>query len=157
MHPSPSRLPESHRRRVCDALDAVLANSVDLYGQLKIAHWNVKGPHFAALHPLFENFATAVLGFNDEVAERILTLGGLAGVTVRAAAAKSKLPEYPTSVVRDLEHVKHLADRLETHLETVRSARAVADEAGDPDTSDLLTGMAQELEKDAWMLRATIG
>ncbi|MBK8097511.1 MAG: hypothetical protein IPK26_10405 [Planctomycetes bacterium] len=60
----------------------------------------IKGPHFAALHPLFDQFATELDGFNDGVAERMLTLGGLAVVnpvrrTVRRPVRSAADPSDP--------------------------------------------------------------
>src|SRR5690242_16323532 len=57
MYRSPSRIAEAARARIAQGLNARLADGLDLHSQIKVAHWNVKGPHFAALHPLFETFA----------------------------------------------------------------------------------------------------
>lgn len=156
LYPSPSRLPEAARREIVDALNARLADGLDLHSQIKVAHWNVKGPQFAALHPLFETFAVGLAEHNDAIAERAVTLGGRAYGTVRHVAGTSKLPEYPQETTRDLEHVKLLADRIEIYLEGIRVARKVADQQGDLDTSDLLTTVVEELEKHGWFLRATL-
>jgi starvation-inducible DNA-binding protein len=156
MYRTPSRLPEDSRVRVAEALDAVLADGLDLHSQIKVAHWNVKGPHFAALHPLYETFAVALAGFNDQVAERAVTLGGRAHGTARHVARASRVPDYPEDAVRDLDTVANLADRIEAYLEGVRKARDVADAKGDQDTVDLLTGVVEEFEKNAWFLRATL-
>src|SRR5262245_47468267 len=103
-HRTPSRLPESSREAIRDALQAVLQDGLDLHGQLKVAHWNVKGPHFAALHPLFETIATALAEHDDVVAERAVTLGGRVQGTARHVARTSRIPELPDAV-RDLELV----------------------------------------------------
>ncbi len=146
MYRSPSRLPAESRAATADALNAVLLDGLDLHSQIKVAHWNVKGPHFAALHPLFETFAVALAGFNDEVAERVVTLGATARGTSRTVARTSRLPDYPEDLVRDLEHVKLLADRFDAYLKGVREARDAADHEKDQDTVDLLTGIAEEFE-----------
>jgi starvation-inducible DNA-binding protein len=156
MYRSPSRLPEDARGRITAALDAALADGLDLHSQIKVAHWNVKGPHFAALHPLYETFATALAGFNDEVAERAVTLGARVGGTARHVAKASRVPEYPADAVRDLETVQQLAERIDAYLDGVRKARDVADASKDQDTVDLLTGVVEEFEKNAWFLRATL-
>ena len=156
MYRSPSRIPEEDRRRIAGALDAALADGLDLHSQIKVAHWNVKGPHFAALHPLYETFAVALAGFNDEVAERAVTLGARVGGTARHVAKASRLPEYPAEAVRDLDTVQQLADRIDAYLDGVRKARDVADASKDQDTVDLLTGVVEEFEKHAWFLRATL-
>ena len=51
MHRSPSQLPEESRQVLVRVLNAVLADGLDLHSQIKVAHWNIKGPGFAALHP----------------------------------------------------------------------------------------------------------
>lgn len=157
LHPSPSRLPEPSRVRVVAALNAVLADALDLHASAKVAHWNVKGPLFVPLHALFEELAAGLATHGDDVAERAVTLGGRALGTVRHVARTSRLADYPQETTRDLDHVRLLAERLEALLEGVRAARDVADEEGDGDTVDLLTQVASALEKQGWMLRATAG
>ena len=156
MYKSPSHLSPDARLRIAEALNALLADGLDLHGQIKVAHWNVKGPHFAALHPLFETFATGLALHNDAIAERAVTLGALALGTVRHVARVSRVPEYPSDTVRDLEHARLLAERFEVYLDGVRAAREVAEAHADSDSVDLLTRVAGELEKNAWFLRATV-
>ncbi len=153
---SPSRLPAETRSQISGALAGVLSDGLDLHSQIKAAHWNVKGPHFAAFHPLFEGFATQLAGFNDEVAERAVTLGARVGGTARGVAATSRLAELPAEAVRDLELAGLLADRFERYLDGVRAARGVAERAGDQDTQDLLTGVVEAFEKNGWFLRASL-
>jgi starvation-inducible DNA-binding protein len=156
MYPSPSKLPEEARRQLSDILNQRLADGLDLHGQIKVAHWNVKGPQFAALHPLFETFAVGLALHNDAVAERAVTLGGRAYGTSRHVARASRLPEYPQETSRDLEHVRLLAERFDAYLAGVRESRGVAEKLGDTDTVDLLTGIITEFEKHAWFLRASL-
>src|SRR5512145_412606 len=117
MYQSPSNLSEAVRAKVADALNERLADGLDLHSQIKVAHWNIKGPQFAVLHPLFETFAVSLANHNDEIAERAVTLGGKALGTVRHVAKASNLPEYPPDTARGSEHVKLLADRIEKYLE----------------------------------------
>ena len=157
MYRSPSKLPEDARARLVDALNARLADGLDLHGQIKVAHWNIKGPLFPSLHPLFETFAVALAAFNDEVAERAVTLGGIARGTARHVAARSALTEYPSETTRDLEHVALLADRIEAYLAGAREGRGVAASLGDDESVDIFTRVIQEFEKNAWFLRASLG
>ena len=156
MYRSPSTLKEDVRKKLSASLNARLADGLDLHSQIKVAHWNIKGPQFAALHPLFETFAVGLAEHNDAVAERAVTLGARAYGTVRHVAKASKLAEYPQDTTRDLEHVKLLADRIETYLDGVRASRTVGETVGDTDTVDLLTGIITEFEKHAWFLRASL-
>jgi starvation-inducible DNA-binding protein len=156
MYKSPSPLSEQVRAEISDALNARLADGLDLHSQIKVAHWNIKGPQFAALHPLFETFAVSLAIHNDAVAERAVTLGGRAYGTVRHVAKASTLPEYPQEATRDLEHVKLLAERIERYLAGVRESRVSAEKVHDADTVDLLTTIVTEFEKHAWFLRSSL-
>lgn len=156
MKNSPSNLPTKIRERLCEALRGVLTDGLDLHSQIKVAHWNIKGPQFAALHPLFDTFATDLAMQNDTLAERILTLGGLAVGTSRHVAKNSRLPDYPQKVTKDMEHVRLLADRIGTYLDGVRAARAAAVEHGDEDTDSVLTDIVTLFEKHAWFLHASL-
>jgi starvation-inducible DNA-binding protein len=156
MYKSPSTLNEHARAEIAETLNARLADGLDLHSQIKVAHWNIKGPQFPSLHPLFETFAVSLATHNDTIAERAVTLGGRAYGTTRHVAAKSRLPEYPQETSRDMEHVKLLAERIETYLGGLRESRGVAEKLGDTDTVDLLTGIISEFEKHDWFLRASL-
>src|SRR5471030_1940442 len=86
-----------------------LASAVDLQMQMKQAHWNVKGPSFIGLHELFDKVSEAVEDYVDEIAERIVQLGGIAEGTVRVAASRTRLPEYPLEIAEGMAHVEAVA------------------------------------------------
>lgn len=157
MNRSPSALAEMFRTTIAASLNERVADGVDLYAQIKVAHWNVRGPNFMPLHELFERLAVTVSEQLDTIAERVVTLGAKAQGTVRIAAVKSRLPEYPVETQGDLEHVRLLADRFSLYLQGLRASRQVADQNGDPDTSNLLTDFIISGEKSAWFLFATLG
>ncbi|MCA9674024.1 MAG: DNA starvation/stationary phase protection protein Dps [Kofleriaceae bacterium] len=156
MYTTPSNLSSDTRRTLVEALNARLVDGLDLHAQIKTAHWNIKGPQFAGLHPLFETFAVALAAFNDAVAERAVTLGGHVYATPRYVAAHSTLPEYELEARRDVDHVKLLAERFDIYLAGMRQTRKAADAQGDVDTVDLLTGVITEFEKNGWFLRASL-
>jgi starvation-inducible DNA-binding protein len=156
MYKSPNPLPEETRVKVADALNARLADGLDLHSQIKVAHWNVKGPQFAALHPLFESFAVSLANHNDALAERAVTLGARAFGTARHVAQRSSLPDYPQDTTRDLEHVRLLEERIETYLRGMRELRSTAEKGGDTDSADLATAVVVEFEKYGWFLKASL-
>lgn len=156
MYQSPSHLPADARAELAKALNARLADGLDLHSQIKVAHWNIKGPQFASLHPLFETFAVSLANHNDTIAERAVTLGGKAYGTARHVAKTSTLADYPQETTRDLEHVKLLAERFDKYLTGVRESRTAAEKLGDTDTVDLLTQVVTEFEKNTWFLRASL-
>jgi starvation-inducible DNA-binding protein len=156
MYPSPSKLPEASRAKLAETLNARLVDGLDLHSQIKVAHWNIRGPLFSSLHPLFETFAVSLANHNDAIAERAVTLGGRAFGTVRHVAKSSRLPDYPQETTKDLEHVKLLAERFEAYLDGLRESRAIAEELRDTDTVDLFTTIVTEFEKHDWFLRASL-
>jgi starvation-inducible DNA-binding protein len=156
MYTSPNPLPPDARSRIADTLNARLADGLDLHSQVKVAHWNVKGPQFPSLHPLFETFAAELANHNDAIAERAVTLGGVAFGTSRHVARTSRLPEYPSDTARDSAHVALLADRFDRYLAGLRESRGLAESLRDVDTVDLLTGAITGFEKHAWFLRASL-
>lgn len=147
-------LPEDARAKLVDLLNARLADSFDLYSQLKQAHWNVKGPDFIQLHELYDDIAESVLGFVDEIAERATALGGLALGTARMAADATTLDEYPLDAVAGKETVEVVADRLAAFGAAARSAIDESDELGDMDTADLFTEVSRTIDKHLWFVEA---
>lgn len=152
--PTKIDIPEEKRSELIGLLNTSLAEGIDLYSQVKQAHWNVKGTDFIQLHEMFDDFAEVLEGHIDEVAERATALGGTALGTVRMAAAASSLPEYPDDVADGAKHVGLLIDRYAAYASRVRDAIDSADALGDADTADLFTGVSRDIDKHLWFLEA---
>jgi starvation-inducible DNA-binding protein len=147
-------LSEKLRRSVITLLNDRLAEAIDFQSQVKQAHWNVKGPHFIALHELFDKISDVALEHIDDIAERITSLGGTAEGTVAVAAKRSKLKNYPLSITAGKDHLHYLSTQMAAFGKTVREAIDETDELGDADTADLFTGISRELDKYLWFLEA---
>jgi starvation-inducible DNA-binding protein len=145
-------LPTDRRKKLIALLKQHLADTFDLYGQAKQAHWNVKGPQFHQLHELFGELADQLNGYVDLMAERATALGGIALGTVRMAANASRLADYPFDAKGSMQHVKALVERFAALGATTRSAIEAADQLGDADTADLLTEVSRGLDKSLWLL-----
>jgi starvation-inducible DNA-binding protein len=135
-------------------LNQRLASAVDLQLQMKQAHWNVKGPSFIGLHELFDKVAEAVEGYVDQIAERVVQLGGVAEGTVRMAAAKTRLTEYSPEISDGLAHVESVARALSTFGQEARDTIYEADELEDADTADLFTEVSRGIDKWLWFVEA---
>ncbi len=149
-------IPAKHRESLCEILNAQLADSFDLFSQVKQAHWNVKGKDFYQLHLLFDEIAAEMAEFVDLIAERCTSLGGYATGTARMAAENSALPEYPTEAVRGMEHVEALVERFALYASRIRQAVEDTDKLGDPTTADLFTEISRTVDKRLWFLEAHI-
>jgi starvation-inducible DNA-binding protein len=147
-------LPDNTRKAMIALLNARLVDAIDLRLAVKQAHWNVKGPSFIALHELFDQIQARVDAFVDDIAERAVAMGGLAGGTTQAVAQGSKLAPYPPDVTAEKEHLQALADRIAAFGKLAREAINAADEVGDKDTADLFTGVSRQMDKDLWFVEA---
>ncbi len=144
------------REKMIALLNQQLADAFDLYSQTKQAHWNVKGAQFYPLHKLFDDLAEELAGYIDMIAERVTALGGVATGTVRMAAAATRLPEYPEDVFDSMATVEVLAERFAHLAASTRQAIDIAADAGDADTSDLMTEVSRGLDKALWFLEAHV-
>ena len=149
-------LPETDREPLIELLNKRLADTADLYSQIKQAHWNVKGPQFSQLHQLFDQLAGEVFPYIDLIAERTTALGGVAMGTVRMAAASSMLPEYPVEATEGQRHLKALTDRYALFAANIRKAIDIADERHDRSTADLFTEISRTADKQLWFLEAHV-
>jgi starvation-inducible DNA-binding protein len=131
-----------------------LASAVDLQSQMKQAHWNVKGPSFIGLHELFDKVDEAVENYVDMIAERIVQLGGIAEGTVRVAASRSRLAEYPLQIAEGMAHVEGVARALSTFGAEARTTIDEANALDDADTADLFTEVSRGIDKWLWFVEA---
>ena len=154
LHPSKIDLPEVTRREMANLLNARLADAIDLSTQMKQAHWNVKGQSFIALHELFDTIHGEVLTYVDNLAERIVTMGGMASGTAEVVAHQSTLPRYPLDIVSGNDHVEAVSVALAAFGSAIRSAIAVAGTADDADTEDLFVEISRAVDKNLWLVEA---
>lgn len=148
--------PEARRVAVVALLNAQLADVIDLTLQAKQAHWNVKGPQFAALHALFDEVAEELGGFADELAERAVVLGGVARGTAQVLAKDSRLPAYPLEALDGAEHVWALSAALARVAQTSREAIRAAEKAGDAVTVDVFTEVTRGIDTLLWKVEAHV-
>jgi starvation-inducible DNA-binding protein len=154
LRPTRNDLGENARRHSVAVLNAVLADASDLTNALRMAHWTVSGPHFAALHELFGRFYGQMGEATDDIAERVVQLGGTPDGTTQLIGARTRLAPYDAAMRDGLSHVSALAERYAALAAAARAGIASTAEAGDADTSDLLTGVSRMLDKALWMLEA---
>lgn len=154
LHRTKNDMSANRRQGVVDLLAARLSDALDLAAQAKQAHWNVKGPSFAALHALFDQIYTQVVLSVDDIAERLVALGGQAKGTVQATVKTTTLPAYPLDIVDGQEHCEALSASLAAFGKQVRAAIDAAGKLEDQDTADLFTAMSREVDKNLWMVEA---
>ena len=148
-------LDSTQRSGVVALLEQLLADEHVLYVKTRNYHWNVIGPRFHDLHKFFEGQYDAIAERIDEVAERIRALGGVAPGSMAAFLKNARLKEQSGANPNADGMIQHLLDDHEAIIRSLRMDLATANEKfGDAGTSDFLTGLMEDHEKTAWMLRA---
>lgn len=138
------------------SLNKQIANWSVLYTKLHKYHWYVKGPTFFTLHEKFEEFYDAATLTVDEVAERLLTIGGEPLATLADYIANATIKEDNKKLTAE-EMVADLVADYQTLVKESREIIEVAEAAGDQETADIFTDKISEIEKDVWMLKAFLG
>jgi starvation-inducible DNA-binding protein len=147
-------LAEPIRQKSVELLNLNLAAAIDLHAQIKMAHWNVRGRSFFAVHELFDKVATAVLAMSDELAERCGGLGGTAQGTIQTAVKRSNLVPYPHQVAEIEDHIFAVAAGLAAFGQMLREAIDKSDEAGDKATADLFTQLTREIDENLYFVES---
>jgi starvation-inducible DNA-binding protein len=148
-------LSEEQRAGVVKILNAMLSDEYLLYTKTRNYHWNVTGPQFHDLHKFFEEQYTELNEIVDEVAERARALAGWSFGTLSEFSQHSRLKEHPGQYPKSREMIANLLGDHEAIIRQLRSdLETCADKYHDIGTSDFLTGLMEQHEKMAWMLRA---
>jgi len=140
---------------VVSDLQATLVELIDLSLLGKQAHWNVVGPNFRSIHLQLDEIVDTARLSSDRVAERIATIGDVPDGRASSVAASSELPQFPDGHVPVTETVQRVGTTIDTMSERL-TERILRIGDTDPVSQDILIGTADELEKQAWMLRAQL-
>ena len=143
-------------KAIVDSLNQLLADYHLYYQNLRGFHWNISGPSFFELHRQFELMYTEAQVVIDNIAERILTLGGQPLHTMSDYLAHATIKEAKGLI--DAEStVKTVHENLGLLLTLERGIVSMASKSDDEATVDMLTPLISAQEKVAWMLRAFNG
>lgn len=150
-------LSAEQRRGVVELLNALLSDEYVLYTKTRNYHWNVTGPQFNDFHRFFEAQYTALNDIVDRVAERARALGGRAIGSLAEFLQLTRLKEDRGHLVEVKEMIAQLLVDHEAIIRTLRvDLEMCAEKHHDMGTNDFLTGLLQEHEKMAWMLRSML-
>lgn len=146
---------QQNLQKVAAELSKLLADEFVLYTKTRNAHWNVEGPDFHSMHIFFEQQYNALDETMDSVAERIRQLGHFAPATLKSFLSLTHLTEVSREKNDSQGFLKELVVDHENIIIYIReNINRFANEYGDLGTSDFITGLMEEHEKMAWMLRA---
>jgi len=145
---------EKHLHKSIALLSTILSDEMTLYVKTRKFHWNVSGESFMELHKLFQNQYTELEETIDLVAERITKLGGKTIGTMKEFGELTTLKESPDKYPSQKEMMKELLGDHETVIIELRKDIDVCnDQNKDAGTVDFLTGIMEQHETTAWVLR----
>lgn len=144
------------QNKLFDALNKQIANWTVLFTKLHNYHWYVTGPHFFTLHPKFEEFYTEAATHIDELAERVLTLGGKPVATLSDSLKAASISEATGEETAE-QMVQNLVQDFTIMVEELKNTMEIAEQANDEETYDMLLAIRGGLEKHNWMLKAFLG
>ena len=147
-------IPEKHLQAVAVELNKLLADEFVLYTKTRNFHWNIEGPHFMEMHKFYEKQYEELAEMIDQVAERIRMLGHFSEGRMKDFLELTRLVEEEYTNEQE-QQLQYLLDDHETIIRAIRQqALKFADENKDPGSSDFVTGIMEQHEKMAWMIRS---
>jgi len=150
-------LNDEARLEVGQMLNLLLADEYVLYATTRDYHWNVTGAEFPSLHQQFETQFGQIADWIDQVAERARAIGvGARGnwADLTSAARSSADPGIDLAAEHMLSELLALHEEMIVQLRT--DSAACLERFNDAGTADFLTGLMEQHEKTAWMLRAQL-
>lgn len=141
---------------IISKLNNLLSSYHMFYINVRGYHWNVKGEHFFTLHPKFEELYTNLQVEIDEIAERILTLGGTPLHAYSDFAQHTSIAE-DKNVKQGNACVNGVVAGLQALIEEQRAVSSLASAADDQGSADLVDAYVQQQEKLVWMYNAFLG
>ncbi|SHI81066.1 starvation-inducible DNA-binding protein [Arenibacter nanhaiticus] len=146
-------LSASKSKLISDDLNTLLANFQRYYQNLRGIHWNIRGKRFFDLHVKFEELYTDANLKVDEIAERILTLGGVPYHTFEDYISNAKV-RAGKNISKDEEAIRLIVDSLQELLIIERAILETSAEASDEGTNAMMSDFITEQEKTVWMMKA---
>lgn len=138
-----------------EKLNVYLSNVQIAYMNVRGYHWNIVGKQFFQLHGKFEEVYNGLNEMADEIAERILMLGG---TPIHAFSKYIKMAS-----IKEKENISSaegtVKELLNETLELLKNEREIVELAadnGDEGTVGLISGYIEHHEKLIWMLNATL-
>ena len=141
--------------QLIEQMNTLLANYQVQYMNARGFHWHIQGRDFFELHAKFEEIYTELLQQIDDIAERILTLGGTPDHQFQQYLQHSRIES--AAVIRSGQQaVQSLIDGYEILLQSQRQLCQQAAELDDEGTSALMSDFVGSQEKLNWMLKAYV-
>jgi starvation-inducible DNA-binding protein len=149
----PLALDKDTRRASAANLNQLLADTITLRDLYKKHHWQVSGPTFYQLHLLFDKHFNEQSELVDQIAERIMMLGGVSVAMSADVAEMTLVPRPPKGREEVPVQISRLLHAHEIVLKETRAMARQAADSGDDGTNDLLvSSVIRTNEMQVWFV-----
>lgn len=150
-------IPEHDIEEIVKFLNILLADEYALYTKTRNAHWNVNSSNFHDLHKFFESQYEALDIIIDDTAERVRALGHYALGSLKDFLSVTHMDEENHDFSNPMQIIQTLINDHETIIRIIRKEIVpISEKYRDLGTADFVTGIMEQHEKMAWMLRSHI-
>jgi len=137
-------------------LKVLQASSLVMFTKLHNYHWNIKGMQFFPIHEMTEKMYEQFSTLYDDCAERVLQLGDKPYVVLGDLQKNSLIKEDKKTDFTAEYVLKNILADFETLLKEFKKLSKIADENDDSTTVAFADDNVAHLEKNIWMIKATL-
>lgn len=145
-----------HMADTIKQLKTLQADALTLFVKMHNYHWNIKGMQFFPIHEMTERIYNGMAELYDDCAERVLQLGGKPYVTMEEIAKATRVKEESKTDFDAKTVLDQILAESEALLKAFRKLSEKAGEENDPATAAFADDKIASLEKDIWMLKASL-
>ncbi|MFX3616721.1 MAG: DNA starvation/stationary phase protection protein [Sporolactobacillus sp.] len=138
------------------ALNQLIADISELSAKVHQAHWYMRGLNFYTMHPKMDEFLEMLDGQLDDVAERLIAIGGAPYASLTEFLAHTVLKDTKTTFEeKNLpERISDLVVDFKTLRDQYQETMDVSGAENDLSTQDMVIEMKTAIDKNIWMMQA---
>ena len=138
--------------KTIEKLNYYLANLNLLFRNLQTYHWYITGTDFFVIHEKLEEFYSDVSVQIDDVAERILAIGGKPLASMTNYLKNSTLKEAEGEEIYAIKSIEKIKEDFEKMLKLAKEIKKQAEKESDYGTSAQMDDYIRGYEKKLWMI-----
>lgn len=149
------RITDIDTEEIATLLNTLLADEYVLYTKTRNAHWNLSESSFYELHKFFRIQYEVLNVMIDDIAKRVRVLRHFALGSLKEFLSVTQMTEENSDFSNSTEIIQSLITDHETIIRIIRNEIiSTSVKYNDYGTTDFVTGLLEQHEKMAWMLRA---
>jgi starvation-inducible DNA-binding protein len=135
-------------------LNLHLGHAAELRARTKQAYWNAKGANFYTVHKMFDDFSDELDSIADDIASRIMALGGIPAWVPPYAGKAPEFPPYPYKSSDAVQHFEALIGSYQWAGSKLPATVAKAASLDDFATAAVVTGFVKLIDEQMGVIAA---